>query len=207
MEPIGFRAVTDSALWPLVGVPLLIFLARTSDVTLGTVRIILVARGHRKVAPLVGFFEILVWLVALAQVLQHLDRPVNYLAFAGGFAAGTYLGMWLESKLALGLVAVRVIATRDATDLIEGLKRAEMGVTSLAARGVHGRVRLLFTVIRRKDLPRALELIQKLQPQAFVSVSDVRSAREGFWPGGFHPNGLAAGWISPLRLWESRKKK
>lgn len=199
--------MTESALWPLVGVPLLIFLARTTDVTLGTVRIILVARGHRKVAPLVGFFEILVWLVALAQVMQHLDRPVNYLAFGAGFAAGTYLGMWLESKLALGLVAVRVIATADASDLIDGLKKAEMGVTSLAAQGVQGRVRLLFTVIRRKDLPRAMELIRTIQPQAFVSVSDVRSAREGYLPGGFSPGGLGAGMPGSLRFWERWKKK
>lgn len=199
--------MTDSALWPLVGVPLLIFLARTTDVTLGTVRIILVARDHRKVAPLVGFFEILAWLVALAQVMKHLDRPVNYLAFGAGFSAGTYLGMWLESKLALGLVAVRVIATRDAGGLIEGLKKAEMGVTSLAARGVQGRVRLLFTVIRRKDLPRAMELIRTIQPQAFVSVSDVRSAREGYLPGGFSPGGSGAGMLGSLRFWERWKKK
>lgn len=199
--------MTESALWPLVGVPLLILLARTTDVTLGTVRIILVARGHRKVAPLVGFFEILVWLVALAQVMQHLDRPINYLAFAGGFAAGTYLGMWVESKLALGLVAVRVIATRDASDLIEGFKKAEMGVTSLAARGIHGRVRLLFTVIRRKDLKRAMELIRTSQPQAFVSVSDVRSAREGYLPGGLSPAGLGTAMFGSLRFWERRKKK
>jgi len=199
--------MTDSALWPLVGVPLLIFLARTTDVALGTVRIILVARGHRKLAPLVGFFEILVWLVALAQVMQHLARPVNYLAFGAGFAAGTYLGMWLESKLALGLVAVRVIATADASDLIEGLKKAEMGVTSLAARGVQGRVRLLFTVIRRKDLPRAMELIRKIQPQAFVSVSDVRSAREGYLPGAFGPGGVGTGMLGSLRFWERWKKK
>jgi uncharacterized protein YebE (UPF0316 family) len=199
--------MTDSALWPLVGVPLLIFLARTTDVSLGTVRIILVARGHRKVAPLVGFFEILVWLVALAQVMQHLDRPVNYLAFGAGFAAGTYLGMWLESKLALGLVAVRVIATQDASALIEALKRADMGVTSLGARGVQGRVRLLFTVIRRKDLPRAMELIQEIQPKAFVSVTDVRTAREGYLPGALGPGGLGWGVLDSLRFWERRKKK
>lgn len=175
--------MTESTLWPLVGVPLLIFAARLVDVSLGTVRIILVARGHRKVAPLVGFVEILAWLVALSQVMQHLDRPINYLAFAGGFAAGTYVGMWVEGRLALGLVAMRIIATDDASELIEALRRAHVGVTSVAARGIKGRVRLVFTVIRRKELRRVQELVRELQPKAFVSVSDVRSASEGYLPG------------------------
>lgn len=188
--------MTASSLWPLLGVPLLIFFARTTDVALGTVRIILVARGHRNVAPLVGFVEILVWLVALSQVMQHLDRPVNYLSFGAGFATGTYVGMWLEGKLALGLVVVRVIAAHDAGDLIESLRKADMGVTSVAARGVQGRVRLIFTVIRRKDLSRALELIRQLQPKAFISVSDVRSASEGYLSGGYRPFGFLERWKS-----------
>lgn len=174
--------MAPSELWPLVGIPLLIFLARTTDVALGTVRIILVSRGQKNVAPLVGFFEILVWLVALSQVLSHLDRPINYVAFAAGFAAGTYAGMWVEEKLALGLVAVRVIATNDAGDLIEAFKEARFGVTSVAARGLQGRVRLIYSIIRRKDIPRALEMIRAVQPRAFVSISDVRTASEGFLP-------------------------
>lgn len=174
--------MTSSELWPLLGIPLLIFFARTTDVALGTVRIILVSRGQKKVAPLVGFFEILVWLVALSQVLAHLDRPVNYVAFAAGFAAGTWVGMWVEEKLALGLVAVRVIATSDAADLIAALKEARFGVTSVAARGLQGRVRLIYSIIRRKDVPRALEMIRAIQPKAFVSTSDVRTASEGFLP-------------------------
>jgi len=194
--------MTESALWPLLGVPLLIFAARTTDVALGTVRIILVARGHRSIAPLVGFAEILAWLVALSQVMQHLDRPLNYLVFAGGFATGTYVGMALESKLALGLVALRVIATSDASELVEALREADMGVTSVAARGIQGRVRLLFTVIRRKDLPRAMDLIREVEPRAFVSVSDVRSASEGYLPGGYGVGGLSA-----LKFWEWRKSK
>lgn len=172
----------ESNLWPLVGVPLLIFLARAADVTLGTVRIILMSRGQRTVAPLVGFVEILIWLVALSQVMQHLDRPLNYIAFGAGFATGTWAGIWLEGKIALGLVAVRAIASDDARELIDALAKAEFGVTSFAAEGVHGRVRLIFTVIRRRELGRAMELIERYQPKAFVSISDVRQAQEGVLP-------------------------
>jgi uncharacterized protein YebE (UPF0316 family) len=161
--------------------PLLIFTARLCDVTLSTVRILFVARGLRYVAPLVGFVEILIWLVAISQALQHLDHPLNYVAYAAGFAAGTYAGMFVEGKLALGLVTVRIITEEDATDLVERLRGARFGVTSFSARGsVGGRVRLLLTVAQRRDLDRVLEVVRETHPQAFVSVSDVRTASEGY---------------------------
>lgn len=167
-------------LWVLVGLPFLIFLARMTDVALGTVRIIFVSRGLRKVAPLIGFFEILVWLIAISQVLQHLDRPVNFIAYAAGFATGTYVGILLEEKLGIGLLALRVITEEDASELTDELREARFGVTSFAARGVQGRVRLLFTILQRKDLDRAMEIVRRCNPQAFVSVSDVRAASEGY---------------------------
>ena len=170
----------DYDILALVGLPLLIFAARLTDVTLGTVRIIFVSRGMRKLAPLVGFFEILVWLVAISQVLQHLDRPLNLVAYAAGFATGTWCGILLEGKLGLGLLALRVITEEDASELTEELRGARFGVTSFAARGVRGRVRLLFTILQRRDLERALDIVRRRHPRAFLSVSDVRSASEGF---------------------------
>lgn len=162
--------------------PLLIFVARLGDVSLATIRIILISRGFKHVAPFVGFFEVLIWLLALSQVVRHLDRPVNYVAYAGGFSCGTWLGMWLEGKIALGLVAVRIITPEDASDLIAELRDARFGVTSFAARGVAGRVRLLFTVVPRKLLGRVLDITRRLHPEAFVSTSDVRSVSEGYFP-------------------------
>lgn len=172
----------DDTFWPLVVTPLLIFCARLLDVPLATLRIILLARGLKKVAPLVGFFEVLIWLVAIGQVMQHLDRWVNYIAYAGGFAAGTWLGLALESRLALGLLAVRVITAEDAPDVIERLRAEKFGVTDFAARGISGNVRLIFTVIQRKELDRVMEIVRTTHPKAFVSISDVRSVSEGFIP-------------------------
>lgn len=171
----------NSEVWVLFGIPLLIFLARVTDVSMGTMRILLISRGHRSVAPVVGFFEILVWLLALGQVVQNLDQPANYVAYAGGYAAGTWFGLLVDEKLALGLVAVRIISQRDAKELTEKLGEGRFGVTSVAARGLSGRVRLIFTVVRRRDLRRLLEVIRAESPQAFVSVSDVRLASEGYF--------------------------
>lgn len=169
-------------LWTLVGIPLLIFMARLIDVTLSTIRIVFISRGLRRLAPFIGFVEILVWLVAIGQVMQHLDRPMNYFAYAGGFAAGTWIGLLVESKLAIGLVAVRIIARDDATALMESLQEESFGVTSFAARGVKGRVRLLLTVVPRRDLGRVQKLVSELNPGAFLSVEDVREANQGFFP-------------------------
>jgi uncharacterized protein YebE (UPF0316 family) len=170
----------DDTFWSLIVTPLLIFCARLLDVPLATLRIILLSRGLKKVAPLVGFFEVLVWLIAIGQVMQHLDRWVNYIAYAGGFAAGTWLGIALESRLALGLLSVRVITAEDATDLIQRLRAEKFGVTDFAARGISGNVRLIFTVIQRKELARVMDIVRTTHPKAFVSISDVRSVSEGF---------------------------
>jgi uncharacterized protein YebE (UPF0316 family) len=183
----------ESPLWPLVGIPLLIFLARVIDVSLSTIRIVYVSRGVRLVAPIIGFIEILVWLTAITHVLQHLDHPINFLAYAGGFAVGTWVGLLIEDKLALGLVAVRIISKQDASELPGKLEKASFGVTSFAARGVSGRVRFLLTVIRRRELRRLLKLLAQEQPDAFISVSDVRMASQGFFnPGSLGHPGLAS---------------
>lgn len=189
--------LTSSAAWPLAVVPLLIFLARLCDVSLATVRIILVSRGMRQVAPFIGFFEVLIWLVALSQVMQHLDRPINYVAYAGGFAGGTWMGMVLEGKIALGLVAVRIITPEDATDLIDRLRGESFGVTSFAARGIAGNVRLILTVIPRRELGRVRQIVEATHPKAFLSISDVRSAREGHFPRG--DGGPGGGFLGLLR--------
>lgn len=150
--------------------------------SLGTFRIILISRGMSRWAAAVGFFESLIWLLALSQVFQHLDRPINYVAYAGGYAAGTGLGVVLERKIALGLVAVRIITKEDATALIDALREQSFGVTRVAARGLHGRVRLIFTIAKRKHLGHLLQLVKEQHPKAFISVSDVREAEEGFLP-------------------------
>jgi uncharacterized protein YebE (UPF0316 family) len=170
----------DGDLWQLGAIPVLIFCARLGDVTLGTVRIILVSRGMRLLAPVVGFFEVLVWLFALSTVMQHLDRPLNFVAWAAGFATGTYVGILVEDRIALGLLSVRVITEDDASDLVERLRVARFGVTDFAARGLQGRVRFLLTVIPRRDLERVMAIVREVHPRAFVSVSDVRSVSEGY---------------------------
>jgi len=139
-------------------VPLLIFLARICDVSIGTVRIIFVSKGFRHLAPLLGFFEVFIWLLAMTRIMQNLDRWYYYLAYCAGFATGNFIGIILEEKIAIGHVAVRVISRIPAGDLIQQLKDAGHGVTSHTAEGSTGTVEIVYTIIKRPELQATLAL-------------------------------------------------
>jgi uncharacterized protein YebE (UPF0316 family) len=160
-------------------VPTLICLARIVDVSLGTMRIILVSRGMRILAPVLGFFEILIWLLAIGQIMGNLTNVANYFAYALGFALGNYIGITIEQRLAMGKVIVRVITARDATPLIEFLRAENYSVTVVKAEGATGPVHLLFMVIMRAQLPYVTDIIKRYNPQAFYSVEDVRYVAGG----------------------------
>ena len=173
----------QSPIFTLVVVPLLICLARIIDVSLGTLRIILVSRGMKAVAPILGFFEIMLWLLAIGQVMQNLTHVANYFAYALGFAIGNYVGITLEQKLAMGKVVIQVITHLDASELIAFLRSANYSVTVVNAEGSRGPVHLLFTVIRRSQLPFVTSHIKLFNPRAFYSVEDIRFVSGGVFAG------------------------
>jgi uncharacterized protein YebE (UPF0316 family) len=162
--------------------PFLIFLARVIDVSMGTVRVIFVSRGFKYLAPLIGFFEIIVWLLAIGQIMKNLSNPACYIAYAGGFAMGNYIGISIADKLSLGLVMVRVITRNDALPLIELLKDKDYGVTSVDGYGVSGEVKIIFTIVPRREISSVVELIKKYNPQAFYSIEEVGYVERGVFP-------------------------
>ena len=103
----------SSGLFSWVVLPLIIVFARVIDVTLGTLRIIFVSRGDRTIAPILGFFETLIWVVVISQIMQNLNNPMTYIAYALGFALGNYIGISVEDKLAIGHLVVRIFVTKD----------------------------------------------------------------------------------------------
>jgi uncharacterized protein YebE (UPF0316 family) len=176
------EAILTSDLYGLVILPVLIFLARVIDVSIGTIRVIFISRGYKILAPILGFVEILVWLLAMAQIMNNLTSIYYYLAYAAGFSAGTYVGIWIEEKLCIGLVILRVITKTDASDLIEYLKDKGLGVTTLDGEGSEGKVKVFLTILRRKQLRAITDAIKEYNPNAFYSVEDVRFVNEGIFP-------------------------
>lgn len=161
--------------------PVLIFLARIVDQSLGTLRIIFVSRSLRKLAAMVGFFESLIWLVAISQIIQNLENWVSFIAFAGGFSMGNYVGIYIESKLAMGMICMRIITSKDATELTNVLRENQYGATTVTATGRSGEVRLILTIIKRRDVDKVHDIVKQYNPNAFVSVEDIRSVRDGYF--------------------------
>ncbi|MDW7759431.1 MAG: DUF2179 domain-containing protein [Acidobacteriota bacterium] len=177
-----FEHAFNSPVFQWIILPLLIFCARIIDVSLGTLRIIFISRDKRFLAPLMGFFEVLIWLLAISQIFKNLTNPLCYIAYAAGFAGGNFIGMAIENRLAIGTQVVRVIAKSGAEDMIAKLKSRGYGLTILEGEGAVGPVTVLFTIIKRKDLPELIEIIHSVNPKAFYTVEDVRRAREGVFP-------------------------
>ncbi|WP_018479150.1 DUF2179 domain-containing protein [Pontibacter roseus] len=180
-------------------IPLLIFLARICDVTLGTLRIVFIARGDKLIAPLLGFLEVLIWLVAITQVMQNLGNFASYFAWAAGFATGNFLGLRIEQKLALGQMVVRVITVESADALIERLAGRGYRLTSVDAKGTRGKVNLLFMIVKRKKLKEVVGIIRDYNPNAFYSIEDVRSVSETQIPEEEVERKIAFGKFFPLR--------
>ena len=168
----------ESATW----VPAGIFLAEMCVVTIGTLRIIFIARGHRLLAPLLGFFEILIWLFAISQIMRNLSDPWCFAAFAAGFTCGNFLGMLIERRLAMGMAIVRIFTNRDPANFMAELRTANMGYTCINGEGATGPVRIVMTVVKRRQLPILLTLIDRCQPKAFYAIDDLQSASQGIFP-------------------------
>lgn len=162
--------------------PFAIFVARICDVTLDTLRIIYVSRGLKFLAAFIGFFEVLIWLTAISQIISNMTNPFLYIAYAGGFAMGNYIGIIIEGKMAIGTSVIRIITQKDAVPLIEFLKDDGYGVTYTDAQGAKGPVKIIFTIVKRKDIPSVLEIIRKFNPLAFYTIEDIRSVRLGVFP-------------------------
>lgn len=164
----------NSELFTFILLPLFIFLARIIDVSLGTLRIIFVTKGMRHIAPLVGFVEVLIWIIAISRIMQNLDNWLCYIAYAAGFASGNFMGMLIEEKLAIGHEMVRVITRKDATNLINELREKGYGVTSVRAEGIDGEVAVIYLIVRRSMLKEVLAIINKNNPRALYTVEAIR---------------------------------
>ncbi len=163
----------------VLGNALLIFCLRVIDVSMGTVRMIMIMRGMRKWAALIGFFEVSIWVVAISRVIGHIDTLWSVIGYGGGFATGTLLGMWIEGKLALGNVDVRVISMTKGREIAQQVRQAGYGATQLQAEGQSGPVYIVSVVAPRKKVPDIMRLVNKVDATAFVTVEEARYVMRG----------------------------
>lgn len=165
-------------LWAL---PFIIFFGRIIDVSLGTIRIVLVSRGAKHIAPFVGFVEIFIWVVVIAQVLQHADGWLSYFCYAAGYAAGTYAGLSLESKIGFGYAILRMFTKQPAASLILELNRNGYGATMMMGEGAVYKVNIVESVVRRVNIKDVERIMERHDPAAFVTIEDVRTRHKGIF--------------------------
>ncbi|RCK75538.1 MAG: hypothetical protein ANABAC_0829 [Anaerolineae bacterium] len=159
----------------------LIFLMRVSDMTLDTLRVLVVMRGKKSIAWVLGFFQSSIFVLAISTVLSNLDNPLNMIGYAAGFATGNVVGMWIEERLAIGHLHLRIISSRRGAAIAEALRAEGYAVTEIPARGKDGMVSLLAISVLRKNAAKIQEMIRAIDDEAFITAEDVRPLRRGFW--------------------------
>lgn len=169
-------------MWGLFVVPLLLFFSQVIIQGSGTLRIIYLSKGKKALGALLGFVEVLVWILAVSQIMENYNSPLYYVVYALGFSAGTYLGGILEEKIALGVLLIKVITKKKASALIKILREKNIRLTNVEAIGENGPVNVLYIIIKRKSSQPIVNLIKKYHAKSFFTVEDVRHVNEGDFP-------------------------
>ena len=164
---------------PVGVLALLVFTVRIIDVAFGTLRTICVVQGRVGLSVVLGFFEVLIWITVVSQVINSVsDHPILIVAYAGGFAAGNAVGIFLERYFALGTVVLRIIAPVTHIDIVSALRSHNYRVTTFLGEGRDGAVNLIFVTCQRRHLPKVLKVAMAVNPNIFYTVEPVQQHRD-----------------------------
>ncbi|NLM43798.1 MAG: DUF2179 domain-containing protein [Clostridiales bacterium] len=164
---------------PVIVQALLIFLARISDVSIGTLRTILLVKGNRKIAAFLGFFEVLIYLIVLSNVVGNLNKPILIVAYCLGYASGNLVGGKIEERLSLGRVSAVIMLKGSYEEIVKVLRNEGFGVTIFKGMGLDGESYMLNVILERRQIQKLNKVVYKLNPHAFITITDVRSSAGG----------------------------
>lgn len=162
---------------------IIIFLAKTVEVSISTIRLVYVNKGERVKGAALGSVEVMIWILVVSSVLTNIaEDPFKILAYAAGFALGNYLGISIESKIAVGLASIQVVVNEEEGDALAAILRDhEFGVTIIDGKGRdESKKDLLFIQLKRRKIPAAIKLVKETDPNAYISINDVKSIVGGF---------------------------
>ena len=174
--------MTEQEIYQYILLPLIVFFARICDVSLGTLRIVFVSKGRKNIAPILGFFEVFIWIVVISQILKSVDNIICYVMYAGGYAAGNFIGMHIEERIAIGTQLIKVFSVKDIHPLQKRLSASGFGTTLIEGDGSTGKVNIMYVVISRKTFEKVEKIITEFDPSIFYVIEDVRSANSGIFP-------------------------
>ena len=161
--------------------PLLICLARIADQTIGTMRLINLSKGMKNIAPVLAFFEAIIWLLAVSQILNHLDNFLTFIAYGLGYAIGNYIGMVLEEKISLGSVLVRLFPNDQYESIVDFMQSNNYGYTLLNAEGSRGPLKVIFSIVKRKDLNEFVDQLNAIMPNTFYTIEEIKTVEKGIF--------------------------
>ncbi len=160
---------------------LLIFALRVLGIAIGTLSTLMTVQGRKLYAVAAGFFSALVYVVAIGKVVANLGNVWNILAYCGGFAVGTLVGMAWEQRLALGFAEVRAISPEKSAALAEALRQAGFGVTEYYGYGRENAVGVVEVIIPRKSVDAVLGITLSVDENAIVTVTEARTVQRAYW--------------------------
>lgn len=158
---------------------MIIFSLRIVDVSCDTMRVLFAVRGKRGVAGVLGFFQALIWIFAVASAIKYLDSWIHILGYAGGYATGTVVGISIEGAVAFGLSQVRIVSAHGGVEIAEALRERGYGVTEYAGFGREGGVEIVHSVVQRAHLKEVMAIVDRFDPKAFVTVEEPKILRGG----------------------------
>ncbi|MGM5481101.1 MAG: DUF2179 domain-containing protein [Nanobdellota archaeon] len=166
----------------MIIMPIIILIARILEMTLGTMRVGMVAKGFKNIAPMIGFIEMIIWAFVARKIMGDLGNAVWIIAYAAGFGLGTYIGMTLSEKISLGKVLIRAITKTSPAALQKELKEKGFGSTVVDSAGSKSKSTIIFTIVQSKKIKEVVNIILKHNPRAFYTIEEVRQVNEGTFP-------------------------
>jgi uncharacterized protein YebE (UPF0316 family) len=160
---------------------LLIFMLRIVDVSLYMMRFMMVMRGRKVYAWIFAFCQSIIYISVIANVIKNITEPLILLGYAAGLATGMVVGMWIESRLAIGYTHLRIVSSGLGADLVAQLRDEGYAATEIAGRGQSGMVSILSLNVYRRKTRSVIDKVSEIDPEAFVTAENVRSVDGGFW--------------------------
>jgi uncharacterized protein YebE (UPF0316 family) len=159
----------------------IIFFAKIIEVSLATLRQILINKGYRRVGTILSFFEILLWTFVASRVIIGItEAPVKGIVYSIGFSLGVYIGSRIENFIAMGKVLIQTIVSRENSDAVTGLLRGKgYAVTTMDARGRDSDKTVLMIFANRKGKEEIIREIHRLDGTAMIITNDVSTLHGG----------------------------
>ncbi|MCL4394195.1 MAG: DUF5698 domain-containing protein [Chloroflexi bacterium] len=160
---------------------LFVFAMRVTDMSLDTTRLLLVMRGRKVLAGLIGMVQATVFILAVTAVLSGPLNAWKVIGYAAGFGCGAILGMMIEERLAIGYAMLRIYSPTLGRVVAQALRAEGYAVTEFVAHGHAGTITVVNTVLLRRQVQPVRTIVEGIDPNAFVTIDEAHPLQHGYF--------------------------